>query len=511
MWFRSIRFRILAAFLVGMGALLVAMGVLVIRYGEVSQRQGLITDGYLPLAQNVDALQVYKGRVDNDLERLIRQTRRPGTGAASSARIYTEALQTRLDEARLVAQHAQAMAQDGLDQAVLNKAIIQLDRVDERFVDYQESSQSLMERLERTQTPVDTTDLKPLQQDATALGEDIDALSRQLQSRIRTLALQTDSMRRNANAVAASLAVLALATFVGGVMAVWLAMRPIKAVTDQVQRLAAGDYSGRVRVQGGDELAVLADEFNTMVEALQLRDRKLERLARSERLALIGQMLAQITHEVRNPLNALSLNTELLTDELGQLDPEKSTEVWPLISTISGEIERLTQVTAHYLQLARRPPAKLAQVDLDTLTQDVTRLLQVELDQEGVVLNSEGAADQMILADGNQLRQALINIVRNAVEAGATTLHLRLTGGEGQMQLSLADNGPGMTPEEIHRATDPFFSTKASGTGLGLAITRQIMEDHGGQLDIQSQVGKGSTVTMVLPIHNTSDPDTDTP
>ena len=114
-------------------------------------------------------------------------------------------------------------------------------------------------------------------------------------------------------------------------------------------------------------------------------------------------------------------------------------------------------------------------------------------------------AGRLISADGNQLRQALINIVRNAVEAGATALRLTVEGTDATMRLSLQDNGPGMTADEIERATDPFFSTKASGTGLGLAITRQIMEDHGGQLDIQSQVGQGSTVTLVLPVHSPPD------
>lgn len=224
-----------------------------------------------------------------------------------------------------------------------------------------------------------------------------------------------------------------------------------------------------------------------------------ERLARSERLALIGQMLAQITHEVRNPLNALSLNSELLGDELSALDPDKNTEAWDLLAMVSGEIDRLTDVTGHYLQLARRPPAKLDPVDLGALLDDVVRLLDAELDQNGVSLEVVKESIPTQLADGNQIRQAVLNIVRNAAEAGANALVLSLTRAEGSVSITLSDNGPGMTEEEIDRATDPFFSTKSQGTGLGLAITRQILEDHDGFVVVTSSFPGGTSIALALP------------
>src|SRR5690606_21644628 len=191
--------------------------------------------------------------------------------------------------------------------------------------------------------------------------------------------------------------------------------------------------------------------------------------ARSERLALIGQMLAQITHEVRNPLNALSLNAELLADELQTLDAERRTEAWDLLEVVSREIGRLTDLTAHYLQLARRPPARLAPEDLGGLVRDVKRLLDAELSQQGVRIAVDIAPLPPQAVDGNQVRQALLNVVRNAVEAGARELRIAVESGDGEVRFVLSDDGPGMAPEEIERACDPFFSTKAAGTGLGLA------------------------------------------
>ena len=229
------------------------------------------------------------------------------------------------------------------------------------------------------------------------------------------------------------------------------------------------------------------------------RRRALDQLARSERLAQMGQMLAQITHEVRNPLNAMSLNAEMLTDEIDDLDPDRSTEAWALLDTVSTEIDRLTQVTAHYLQLARRSPATLAPTDLAELLADVMRLLDAELDQAGVQITTTFDDLDPQLVDGNQLRQAILNVIRNAVEAGARQLTLRLYTATEQVRIGLTDDGPGMDAEEIDRAFDPFFSTKASGTGLGLAITQQILEDHGGEIVAESIKGRGTTVVLCLP------------
>ena len=243
---------------------------------------------------------------------------------------------------------------------------------------------------------------------------------------------------------------------------------------------------------GAEGLVVLLSDVTDRVAAR-------ERLARSERLAMIGQMLAQITHEVRNPLNALSLNAELLGDELAQLDPARATESWDLLAMISGEIERLTDVTHHYLQLARRPPAQLDACNVREMIDEVTRLLEPELKASDVCLTIELDEVAPQLMDGNQIRQGLLNILRNAMEAGARSLHLSTAVVGHELQLCLDDDGEGMSPEQRERAVDPFFSTKVSGTGLGLAITRQILEDHGGRIAMAERPEGGTRITLILP------------
>lgn len=597
----SIRIRIVAAFLAAMLAMAGAMAFLIVEYQGVSGSQALITEGYLPLAFTIDQLGTDLERVENDVARLLRDEQRPGTGTHSPTAIFSERLQDNLDQARIHAQQAQQMAEGGEEHAVLHKTLAQLGRIDQLREAYLGRASAFVALAEAERREAAEEVAEPLRRDGRALDEEIEKLAQLVDGRIQNLTAATEAQRRRATAIAGLLAGLAFLGSLTLLAAVLYALRPIARLTAQVQRLAAGDYSGRVEVRGGDEIAVLATEFNAMVAALELRDRTLveraeelnrlsrylgsvldnledalvvvedgrvtlanpaaartwavvqeqplpstmaphargpgpaeqeapdgslheirgsafgdsgiilvsanvteqrraeARLARSERLALVGQMLAQITHEVRNPLNALSLNAELLAEELGMLDPDRKTEAWDLLGTVSGEIDRLTDVTAHYLALARRPPAHLQPADLPLLLEDVARLLDAELRQGGVHLELAVADPGPQLVDGNQIRQALLNGVRNAVESGARHLVLSLGRVGSELVLCLEDDGPGMTSEEIDRATDPFFSTKASGTGLGLAITRQILEDHDGAVRIESSPGQGTRLSLALP------------
>lgn len=232
----------------------------------------------------------------------------------------------------------------------------------------------------------------------------------------------------------------------------------------------------------------------------RLRDR--ERLARSERLALVGQMLAQITHEVRNPLNAMSLNTELLDEVLAEgTAPPEARE---MLGTIIDEVRRLEQVTARYLDLARRRRPELEAVEPGTVVREVLALEDEALRRAGVTveIDAERMPVEELCADA--LRRSLRNLLRNAVEAGARSLKIAVRStrlGEARaVEVAVRDDGPGMTPEQAARAFEPFFTTKARGTGLGLAISRQELEDAGGSLCCESAPGKGTTFRITLPL-----------
>ena len=228
-------------------------------------------------------------------------------------------------------------------------------------------------------------------------------------------------------------------------------------------------------------------------------------------------MLAQITHEVRNPLNALSLNAELLGEDLEALPDDRRDEARAILGTITAEIRHLERVTEHYLTLARRPAPSLHPEDPAALIGSVVSLLDEELRRAGVTLTVEAAAGppvdlralargytlQSVLGptvdlDAHQLRRALLNVARNAVEAGAKQLTVRVERDEGTLRFVIDDDGAGFSAEEAERAFDPFFSTKATGTGLGLAITRQILEDHGGVVRAEHKA-PGARIVLELP------------
>lgn len=276
-----------------------------------------------------------------------------------------------------------------------------------------------------------------------------------------------------------------------------IAMRPLRRLRDAARRVAAGDYAGRIEVHGPAEIRDLAKELNSMAAAVQERERE---LVRSERLAAVGKMAAQITHEVRNPLSSIGLNTELLDEELRT----DQVEAKALCRAITFEVDRLTAITEEYLAFGRLPKSKLTPESVNPMVSALVSFVKEDLAAKKVVLAAELASgDPVAMVDAAQLRQCLINLVRNASEAvasnggGHVTLRTRRDGQ--RVEIAVEDDGHGIPPDVLPRLFDPFFSTKEGGSGLGLALTQQIVKDHGGDLTVASTVGKGTTFTVSVP------------
>jgi signal transduction histidine kinase len=306
-----------------------------------------------------------------------------------------------------------------------------------------------------------------------------------------------------------ALVVLSVVAFLFGVavlVVTRVTLRPISRLTQAVRRLSSGDLDGHLEVRGSDEIATLAAEFNRLVQSLGERDRMLahqrERLLRSERLAVIGKMASFIAHEVRNPLSSIGLNTEVLQEDAearGAPDGEKK-----LLAAILQEVDRLKDVTEQYLQFARMPAAERIRFRVGELVDAFLTLQQPQLEREGITVTRDVEEWLQVSVDVGQLRQALMNLVANAVEALRDRPVKRLTigarrAGEGWAELSVADTGAGIPDEVRERVTEPFFTTRRGGTGLGLAICQEIAEKHGGELIIDSTPGEGTRVTLRLP------------
>jgi two-component system NtrC family sensor kinase len=288
------------------------------------------------------------------------------------------------------------------------------------------------------------------------------------------------------------------AVVLGLLITAWVAvtLRPLTRLREAARRIAAGDYGKRIPETGPAEIADLAREFNSMGRAVQERE---EEKLRAARLAMVGKMAAQIAHEVRNPLSSIGLNTELLEDELG----DEASEARELCRAIHTEVNRLTEVTETYLGLRGGKP-KLAKESLNAIIDDLVGFVRNDLATRHVELETELDPDDPTgNVDANQIRQCLINLVRNAADAvsakGGGQVVVRTRGGQYRVEIAVEDDGIGIATELLPRLFDPFFSTKEGGNGLGLALTQQIIQDHGGEIHVASRVGRGTTFTLSVP------------
>jgi signal transduction histidine kinase len=209
---------------------------------------------------------------------------------------------------------------------------------------------------------------------------------------------------------------------------------------------------------------------------------------------------------VRNPLSSIGLYAELLGDEI----VDRGDEPKRLVASIISEVDRLTEITETYLRFARLPRPKLEREDLGAIVTGVLEFSRAELAQAGIALDLDVAPGlPEVAADEAQLRQALLNLVRNAREAMSNRPGGRLrvvvsgVGGEGtpnDVRVTVQDSGSGIPPEHLGQIFDPFFSTKERGTGLGLALVQQIVVEHGGRIDVESGPETGTTFTLVFPV-----------
>jgi two-component system sensor histidine kinase PilS (NtrC family) len=218
---------------------------------------------------------------------------------------------------------------------------------------------------------------------------------------------------------------------------------------------------------------------------------------RSARLVTVGHLAAGIAHEIRNPLASISGSIELLRQA-----PQTSEDDRTLMNIVHREINRLNVLIGDLLDYANPRPRQTVDFDLAVLVEEVLQVARGDQAFSTVEITSELARPLPIHADPAKLRQVVWNLVRNAADAAdAGGKHVKVTAradAEGPM-ISVADDGPGIPPEQLAKIFDPFFTTKSKGTGLGLATCYAIVVEHGGRIDAESEAGKGTTMVVRLP------------
>lgn len=231
-----------------------------------------------------------------------------------------------------------------------------------------------------------------------------------------------------------------------------------------------------------------------------------EELLRAERLATIGKMSAQITHELRNPLSSIGLNAELIEEDLRSLEGVEVQESVALLQAIGKEVDRLTDVTEQYLRFAKLPKPELEVEDLAAIARSLLTFMREELRGSNIEVIEDLDSVPPLLLDENQIRQALLNIVRNAAEAirearrDQGTIRVTARCVDAGVEVRIADNGVGISADLRDKIFDPFYSSKRTGTGLGLALVQQIVQEHGGAVRCASTEGEGAEFILLLPI-----------
>ena len=222
------------------------------------------------------------------------------------------------------------------------------------------------------------------------------------------------------------------------------------------------------------------------------------RLIQQETLASLGQMAAGVAHEIRNPLGGIKMAMAVLAKHNGDMLSREMTE-----SMRSGVAE-IESIVSHLLDYTRETRLDRQPFDVERIMREVVQQLSADARTRGVTLSCQTFPSVVVaLVDGHRLRQVLMNVVRNGVEAAdrrsGGRVDVTCHGRDGAVVFEVVDNGVGMTPEERERMFLPFFTTKPTGTGLGLAIVKKIVDLHTGEIHVSSEPGRGTRVAITLP------------
>ena len=271
---------------------------------------------------------------------------------------------------------------------------------------------------------------------------------------------------------------------------------PIKVLVDSTARVATGALDEQCEIKTHDEIGDLAAAFNQMTRDLkQSRDQ----LIQAERLATAGKMSASFAHEIRNPLSSMRMLAQMLMQkpEMSQEQHQQS------LRYILEEIERIDTIVKGLMDFARPAALALTQQPLTPVLQAVLALMAANLEHHKIqlVLNLLPETPK-IPFDSDKLKQAFMNVVLNAMEAmpQGGLLKVSTIMDEDRVGIKVVDNGVGISAEDLAHLFEPFFTKKTRGTGLGLANVKRILEEHGGNVEIESTLGAGTTVLMWLPV-----------
>lgn len=302
--------------------------------------------------------------------------------------------------------------------------------------------------------------------------------------------------------------------------------RPIERLINATKQVKRGDYSYRIKSTGeADEISALAGSFNEMLQNIEdthrsnlelleqtkgfnetlkerveeatsaIREQQSE-LIRAERLATIGQFAAHIAHEIKNPLSGITVALELMRSKSEDNEQQQS------ISDVLKEVKRLDRILKDLLQLSIPKEMDFRPADPNDIVERSVVIVSSAADEKGVTIGTNLMCTGEYVLDYEKCQQVVINLLINGIDAvyaneGKVTVETENVNGD--VHIRVSDTGKGIPPEEMEKVFEPFYTSKKQGTGLGLAISKKIVDAHDGRINVSSELGKGTTFTVVLP------------
>jgi two-component system NtrC family sensor kinase len=319
----------------------------------------------------------------------------------------------------------------------------------------------------------------------------------------------------------ATIAIIAMCGLLASVLQIRLVGRPLRLLRDKARRAGDGDFSGPLVLKQRDEMGELATEINAMCDRLAEANRRvaketaarvaaLEQLRHTERLATVGQLAAGVAHELGTPLGVVSARAELLASgDASSGDAQANGRI------ILEQTDRMTAIIQQLLDFSRRRATKIGLANLEQVIIQTLDLIAPAAERANVTIECSPERPVFARVDTSQIQQVLANVFMNGIQAMPRGGRLRVTVGTRAARppadrdapqaeylcVSVEDQGTGIPREHLARVFEPFFTTKGvgEGTGLGLAVAHGIVAEHGGWIEVESDVGKGSRFSIFLP------------
>lgn len=283
----------------------------------------------------------------------------------------------------------------------------------------------------------------------------------------------------------------------------YLVKKPVDVLLHSLKNIANGDLTSKIPVDSKDEISEISTGINTLIEELDRCKEEILKYSSDkdryvERMVSLGEVATTVAHEIKNPLAGISGAIQVMAEDLPDDSPRKE-----ICGEILDEIERLDNAVKDMLAYARTPEPHLIPTDINAIIERACRVTRLNAKRPDVEIKTVCNAVPEIMADAEQMEMVIMNMVRNSLnlmpEGGTLKVTTNYWKDKGEIEIVFSDTGRGIPEEKLKDVLKPFFSSQQLGTGLKLALCRNIVENHKGRIDAVSELGVGSTFSIIIP------------